>query len=340
MHFEEFPCPLCPETLRTAELMYDHVVRHRESSRAIVRASIHDRDILIAKVSSLDFLYACPLCSVSGPLGAVCLHYLNTHASSPSSKSPIPGSTRDYPSKRKRSLSPARFSLSSPSPSSSFSSSLSQPLPPSYPCPNSPKLPAHLKRALLPACTIEINISAAISSHPTPEKFFGYVGFSLGNVISTCPFEAIMHGSSSMGHSFMWRCPLARSSGCVDRFKAWKRMLVFPAFSNCLRCGCPQRSSFGGHPDCAPCVKDERESWKSWLLSLPFLIYETRALRGPIFRFLGLQDDSFSTVKEYAGWIVTRAIPLEEQATNLILIVYVYFLLQSKAPSSSPLSVV
>ncbi|KAJ3795477.1 hypothetical protein GGU11DRAFT_758305 [Lentinula aff. detonsa] len=284
MYFEEFPCPLCPEALRTAELLYDHVVGHRESSRSIVRASIHDRDVLIAKASSLDILYACPLCTVSGPLGAVCLHYLNTHTSSTSSKSPVPDSMRDYPSKRKRSLSPAHFSLSSSSSSPSLASS-STPLPfaPLYPCLNHPKPSV---RTLLPACTVEIDISAVISSHPTPEKFFHFVGFSLGNV----------------------------------------------------------RSSFGQHPDCAPCHKDEREDWKSWLLSLPFLIYETRALREPIFGFLGLSCNSFPTVKEYAGWIVTRAIPSEEQATNLILIVGELIMPLDghtmEGPSSSPLSAV
>jgi hypothetical protein len=197
--------------------------------------------------------------------------------------------------------------------------------------------PAKKARALLPAPDVSITpIESIIKDHPNPAFFFAFVASRLSNFVNNCVFESVMQERSNTKHQFTWDCDTAQEHGCVDEVKEWRDTLVFHPYTACFKCFCPQYEVFAQHPQRSPCVRDSRNQWKAWMMGLPFLIYRTRALRVAVFGSMGMPEDSFPTLADYAGWIVRNAIPGEKQATNLLLVIYLYFILQSRGELKMP----
>jgi hypothetical protein len=73
------------------------------------------------------------------------------------------------------------------------------------------------------------------------------------------------------------------------------------------------------------------------MLGIPFLVYNTRALREPIFGALGIAENALPDPDDYADWVVDGVVLGAEQATNALLIIYVFLLLQSNGDLMVPM---
>jgi hypothetical protein len=72
------------------------------------------------------------------------------------------------------------------------------------------------------------------------------------------------------------------------------------------------------------------------MLGLPFLVYNTRALREPIFGALGIAENALPDPDDYADWVVDDFVLGGEEATNALVLIYTYFRLQSNKQLRMP----
>ncbi|KAF5370967.1 hypothetical protein D9757_009899 [Collybiopsis confluens] len=293
-------CPVCPQGFSTEIAFTRHLKDdHRENSLDLVRA---DFGVCLASTSVLAdlgrehwVLFASTGC---GPIVAPQLD-----------QSVRPRKTR---TEKRRSDSPASFS---------------QP-------------PRKKVKTIMPVPdTDKIDLTRVAPSF-SPLQILNYVGTQLQDFVNTCPFEAVVFGRTTTNHSFMFHCPDAHGTDYVDEFKFWKESLAFLPYSACHFCLCPQLTAFGGHPINKPCRrKDEannhtidREGWKAWICTLPYLIFKVHALRDLVFGQLGIPSNSFPTLDKYEAWVADRVLSngaaeksTVEKLTHLILVAFVYF---------------
>ncbi|KAF9065237.1 hypothetical protein BDP27DRAFT_1366603 [Rhodocollybia butyracea] len=316
-------CPFCAET-RHPDSLLAHITLHEESTRLHVEMKISANATVVLERTSGE-MYSCPApnCTSIGTIGTLWGHYRDHHLQGPSYQPVISQSKRmasyqpvERPAKRTRCLSPQSSNTSLESISASIVASELYPAPPN----------------------VRVDVKPILVQRHSLDGIFGYVAGEMSSIILICPYHAIMTGLGGNGHTQLHQCSEDQITSLqgeyMDIFRKCLRYGEKPEHSVCYRCYSPQMLVFDAHPANKICKGITMERWKHLWFCMSYLVFRVPALRKQVFRELGIAEDSFSTILEYAIWLLqtvySQPTKPQKQFTNLVLVAHAYFTLDDE----------
>ncbi|KAJ3900070.1 hypothetical protein F5879DRAFT_993203 [Lentinula edodes] len=363
-------CPFCRFSTTSETDLESHVAGHRETNFASVTMVVNEISYALTLDRTVG-LYQCAAagCDLRGTLFALWTHFRVAHTSQARKRAPPPLPTR--PSKRLRFTQPdsSSSSLESFSSSSSSSSPLTMEAPLSSSNLGGTPSPSLSTAMLSPFCMKQASKNPSLmSSSPLtadvhspqppvasmppediricPTKIFArnarpnmmqeFIHNTMGSIASSCPLHFILFGETPDDHSYLRQCssPLTANNG--EYSLTFADSLTFEKYSACYRCWTPQHPAF---EHTFPCK--QTDNVQDWWRSMPYFILRVKVIREAVFTTLGLDPNTFKSIKDYSIWLTKRALPPQhphcsKNFTNLVVLAYTFLRLQTEKALEVP----